>query len=97
EKLNILLLPDMKRHDIADGHAMRIPRQPLNAIAAGQMAFLDHRDVKPRAAALQKHLQHIVASEANPELEARQARLGHDKLRRPDAKAIADADVRLQQ
>ena len=56
-----------------------------------------YREIEPRSLTLQESLHQVRTLEANPELETRHARLGHDELGRAGAQAISNLDLIFEQ
>src|SRR4029079_7973686 len=80
------------RH-LRDPQTLIVALELDDRIARCDLAFLGDGKVEAEEPALEELGDERVAAHLDPELEAGQARLGHDDLRGADPEAVADAEV----
>lgn len=90
QPLEIVFVAGIEAGDLRDRQGVLGSLDQKHLVACCNFALGDHLEIEAEAAAREKSLHHIVATESQPKLEAWQSRLGHHDLRRADTKAVAD-------
>ena len=83
--------------DFRDWHAVGVPGNCLDLIAATHFSLARDGHVESRPAACKESLHHVVGLKSHTKFVAREARLRHDYFRRPDREPVAKADRIFQQ
>jgi hypothetical protein len=83
--------------DLRDGHAVWVPGNELDHIAAADFSLAGDGQVESRPAAYEESLHHVVGLKSNTEFVTREARLRHEYFRGPDREPVAKMDRVFEQ